>query len=134
MNKGLILSILVNIMLFAAIFFVKADAHEQAQNFVKEKMEKANEIVSNANKVHSYNTLLFQLANEIHSSKSKNKKDIIRQIKTFVKSNTDKAALTEAYDPQDKNLWKVGWTSYSFKVEFDGNKFKSIDISGMLDN
>ena len=78
--------------------------------------------------------IICEPVNEIHSSESKNKKDIIRQIKTFVKSNTDKAALTEARDSQDKNLWKVGWASYSFKVEFNGNKFKSIDISGMLDN
>jgi hypothetical protein len=151
MNKKnlFIASLTANVALIVIIFLVKKDATNQAQEYVKETLEKSKYQMAQVNDNVQNNNLLWVLIDSTWRSPDKSKA-FVKKLADSQKvprcngkdctGTEDEARLRTSIssNAQDRSI-KVGWGSgknkikYSFKVIYDQkDKFVTIDASDLL--
>jgi hypothetical protein len=135
MNKGFLISLVFNGLLFGTIFYVKNHYKSSAEDYVKKTNKLKNEKIRRLMSEKSASNLLWQLATE-NGKKGTDKKALIKVFKNFVKKQKDTLQFSESRDPQNKNNWIVSWQgkdeSYYLSYAFEKGKLTQIDFSGML--
>lgn len=136
MRNGLIFSILMNIGLFALVFYVKSNITQQAKDAVKAKQEKAAEQVRQAGEIFVNNNLLWELYVEIMESSDKSIGNVTKLAKAKrIPGRKDEAAFLtiSATSVNGNKARRIGWEKYSLTVIFDSkDNVAKIDANDLL--
>lgn len=135
MNKGFLISLVFNVLLFGTIFYVKSHYMGAAYEFGDKVKKQRNEAVKRLKNQKTASSLLWQLA--LNTGKpGTDKKEIIKVLKNFVKKHKDSLKFSESRDEQNKKNWLLGWQgideAYTLVFEFDKGKLLKVDYSGMI--
>lgn len=138
----MVASLVLNLMLVGLIFMVKGNAADQAQEYVKSKVEPMKEQVRQAGDIYENNKVLWSMVTTLLTSPDQSKAAVKRlaDSQKRVRCNGkpcegDEARLAvEISNATGKKFAKVGWGLYSFTVNYDDkDKFVGINLDDLLD-
>ena len=135
-KKGLLASLVLNMMLLFLVFYVKHNVTAQAQEAVKKKQEAANEMVRQAGEIFVNNNVLWDLVINIQKSPDKSVAGITKLAKAARLPNRKDEAAFLVFQPTSvggKKARLIGWDKYNFTVVFDDkDNMADINVDDLL--
>lgn len=132
----LILSLVLNVLFIGLLFYVKKDAHSQAQKHVTKVMENVNNQLRQVSEINSNNNVLWELVIDIKDAKDQSISNVTRLAKSKRLPNraAEEAFLAvDAASVEGKKARRIGWGKYYIVVTFDAkDNVSSIDVDDLL--
>ncbi|NLB62673.1 MAG: hypothetical protein GX801_01020 [Fibrobacter sp.] len=132
----LILSVVLNVLFIGLLFYVKKDAHSQAQKHVSKVMENVNHQLKQAGEINVNNNVLWELVIDIKDAKDKSLTNVTRLAKSKRlpnRENEEAFLAVDAASVEGKKARRIGWGKYNIVVTFnDRDIVESIDIDDLL--